>query len=184
MDKKHIVKIKGKEFITFAGVLEEAHKQWIEDIRIVELSVDWEKKSAYCIATCGIKEPETEPGKHRKVREFMGVGSGTQDNCGSMVKNHFVEMAQTRAFARCLKYALNLEGTCAEEMTDAVETKPKVIATEKTFNKVMTKEEIDSILTCSKCKADINEKVSDYSIKNFGKALCFSCQKLEKAKDE
>ena len=31
--------------------------------------------------------------------------------------------------------------------------------------------------TCTKCGKKINKKVNDFSLKNYGKALCYTCQK-------
>jgi len=61
-------------------------------MRVVNLEVDWGNQSAWCVVSCKVGD-----------KEFMGVGSGTQSNCGAMVKAHFVEMAHTRAKARCLR---------------------------------------------------------------------------------
>ena len=104
---KHIVTIKGKQFITFAGLLDRAYREGLEDIRIIDLRVDWDKKAAYCIAACKIGE-----------KEIMSAGSGTVENCNTMVAGHFVEMAQTRAFARCLRTALNIDLVSKEEMKE------------------------------------------------------------------
>lgn len=104
---KHVVDIKGNKFITFAGLLERAYDKGLNNIRITELNVDWENQSAYCIAACKIGD-----------REIMGAGSGTKENCNNMVAGHFVEMAQTRAFARCLRTALNIDMVSKEELKE------------------------------------------------------------------
>lgn len=41
-------------------------------------------------------------------------------------------------------------------------------------------EEPKTELKCFQCSADIEQKVYDYSMKNFGKALCYKCQKEAK----
>ena len=38
-------------------------------------------------------------------------------------------------------------------------------------------EEVEGILVCENCGAEINQKVYDYSMKKYNKALCYSCQK-------
>ncbi len=165
IDKKYIVDIKGKKFVTFNGLLAEAHKQGIVDTRVTELNVDWEKKSAYCIVACKIGE-----------KEFMGVGSGTQENCGDMVKGHFVEMAHTRAKSRAYRDALNIDMVSVEELTDL---KGQTEEPKKETKTVRTNEE----LRCkgNECFKIVDEKVYDYSNKNYGKTLCFECQKNAKA---
>ena len=161
MDNKHIVNIKGRKFITYGGLLDEAHKQGLDDMRIMKLSVDWEKKCAWCMVACKIGE-----------KEFVGVGSATQENCGPMVKNHFVEMANTRAKSRCLRDALNIDIVALEELGEhEVAPKPESkVVHEKSI-------EMPKDLICSKCKVKINEKVYKYSVEHGGKSLCYSCQK-------
>ena len=157
MDEKYIVNIKGKKFVTYNGLLAEAHKAGLEDMRITEMHVDLEKKSAWCMVACKIKE-----------KEFMGVGSATPENCGSMVKNHFVEMSNTRAKSRVLRDALNIDMTSVEELTDSKEDKPKA----SEFGK-----EVNVPNKCADCNNDISDAEKDYSIRNHNKTLCRSCQK-------
>lgn len=40
-----------------------------------------------------------------------------------------------------------------------------------------TETEVESVLVCESCGADINQKVYDYSMKKYHKALCYGCQK-------
>ena len=152
VDKKYIVDIKGKKFITYAGLLNEAHKQKIEDMRVTELNVNWDNQSAYCIVACKIGE-----------KEFMGVGSGTQENCGSMVKGHFVEMAHTRAKARALRDALNIDMVAVDELKSGSFGKDTEVP-----NK------------CSGCDKDISDAEKEFSIKFHNKTLCMDCQKKNK----
>lgn len=40
-----------------------------------------------------------------------------------------------------------------------------------------TETEVESVLVCENCGAEINQKVYDYSMKKYHKALCYGCQK-------
>lgn len=150
IDNKYIIEIKGKKYITFNGLLEEGYKQGLTDLRITELQVDWEKKSAYCIAACKIGE-----------KEVMAAGSGTQENCNSMVEDHFVEMAQTRAYARCLRTILNIDMVALDELKE----------------KAPEGNKLEEAGRCEKCNQPITAEVKEYSKRIFGKELCRACQK-------
>lgn len=152
IDAKYIVEIKGKKHITFNGLLDAAYESGLDDMRIVDLQVDWEKQSAYCLAACKMNG-----------REIMAAGSGTQSNCNDMVKAHFVEMSQTRAYARCLRTLLNIDMVALDELKDNKESKPT------TFKEAGR---------CEDCNQPVSQKVIDFSKKNFdNKVLCINCQK-------
>ncbi len=163
MDKKYIVDIKGKKFITYTGLLAEAHKKGLQKLTVKELTVDWANGSAHCIVEAVFKDITVE-----------GVGSGSQVNCSSMVKDHFVEMSQTRAKARALRDALNIDMVAVDELKD--------IKTEKSKPGSFG-EEVKVPNKCSKCNADVTYPVKKYSIDKFKKVLCMPCQKEEEKKE-
>ena len=74
--------------------------------------LDMEKKYAVIKAIFEIVEDGN-------VRVFEAHGDATQENCGDMVKKHFIRMAETRAFARALRWATNNAKAAAEETEDA-----------------------------------------------------------------
>jgi len=157
MDKKFVINIKGKEFITYSGLLQEAHEKGPFSMEVQQLSVDWEKKCAYCTVRLFTKDDIM----------FEGVGSATQSNCGSMVKEHFVEMAHTRAKARALRDYLNIDKVCADELGDVREEEL-----------VKDKKEVPPTPnTCVECGVNVTQKVMDFSLDKFGRVLCFECQK-------
>ena len=165
VDEKYIVDIKGKKFITYAGLLAEAHSKGLRRLSVMELNVNWEKKSAYCIV-------EAELMTDKEIKIIQGVGSGTPENCSSMVKDHFVEMSQTRAKARALRDILNIDMVSVDELKDV-----KSDAKPGSFGK-----DVKVQNKCSQCDADVIDKVKEYSIKNYNKVLCFPCQEKEKNK--
>lgn len=59
-----------------------------------------------------------------------------------------------------------------DEVIDA-----EVVAEEVKEPETMELSQIDGILVCEKCGAEISQKVYDYSIKKYNKALCYNCQK-------
>lgn len=166
--EKYVTEVRGKKFITFNGLLDEAHKAGIEETTVTELKVDWDKKCAYCIVACKMGD-----------KEFTGVGSATPENCGSMVREHFVEMAHTRAKARCYRDCLNIDMVALDELTD---TKSDKKETPKANTDLQDSVPVPNV--CCDCGTDITDAVKDFSVKNFKRTLCFNCQKKQKEKDE
>lgn len=171
IDEKYIVNIKGKDFVTFAGLLNALHKENTGfQLLVRSISVDWDKQSAYCVAYCKIGDIEVE-----------GVGSGTQQNCGPMVKDHYIEMAQTRAKARALRDALNVSEVCSIELGD------NPVINEESINQEPNPRprpagDGDKDDECADCGAGIPPVVSEYSLKYFDRKLCRNCQEKEKEK--
>jgi len=102
-----IINIKGKEFMTYNGLLRLAHEKGKFNIVITESWVSDDMKMAWC--------------KVRLTTEeciFDGFGSSTPENTGDLTQSHPVEMAHTRAKGRALRDYLNIGHTMAEELKD------------------------------------------------------------------
>ena len=161
LNEKYVKEINGKKFVLYSGLFDLAYQKKIESLEVKEFFVDWEKKSAYCIVTAKfVRDGETII--------FEGFGSATPDNCGTMTKEHFVEMAQTRAKARALRDALNIDMCSTEELADG-----------KAGN---FGEEVPSGNKCYDCAKDVDEKVKEFSLRMYKRILCYDCQKKEKEK--
>jgi len=165
MEEKHIINIKGTEFIKFSGLLDLAHKKGLKKIEIIDKNIDFENKTAYTIAIVYFENGTS----------FEGLGTATQENCNSMVSNHFGEMSHTRAIARALRVGLNVGATCYEELSGVVETEAR-----EDSNTLR----VEVPLVCSVCNKKISEAEKDYSIRWFNKTLCRSCQDKEKEKKD
>ena len=113
LNQKYVKEINGKKFVLYAGLLDLAHQKKMKALRVKQLIVDWEQKSAYCVVEAIFPKQGETIGTI-----FEGAGSGTQENCGEMTKKHFVEMAHTRAKARALRDALNIDMCSKEELVD------------------------------------------------------------------
>lgn len=106
-DKKpnFIVNIKGKDFMTYEGLLAKAHEKGKFDMIITESWVSEDMKKAWC------KVRLTADGQ-----VFDGFGSSTPDNTGEMTQSHPVEMSHTRAKGRAFRDYLNIGQAMAEEI--------------------------------------------------------------------
>jgi hypothetical protein len=107
IDKKHIVQIQGKDFVTFNGVLDAAHKKGLKSLTLKEMTVTPEQ--VWCIAQVAFKDGTT----------FEATGSVNKANsAANMGAKWPVELAQTRAFGRAMRIGLNLEYNLQEEMDE------------------------------------------------------------------
>ena len=106
VDRKYVVSLKGKEFITFNGLLDIAHKRGLKKIETQVVTADFEKSVFVCKAKVTMSDE----------REFESVGDATATNVGQMVKEHSLRMAETRAIARALRLATNIGMTVREEL--------------------------------------------------------------------
>lgn len=109
--KDYVISIKGKEFITYKGLLALAHKKGIKSFEVISLFVSDDMKRSWCKVRV-----HTRSGAF-----FDGVGSSTPENTGAMTSNHPIEMAHTRAKGRALRDFLNVGMSMVEELKDAKE---------------------------------------------------------------
>lgn len=78
-------------------------------IRTEIIDLNMEQKWAIVHATITINNG-------KQIQIFQGTGDATQENCqSSMIKPHFIRMAETRAIARALRWATNNTKTAEEE---------------------------------------------------------------------
>lgn len=142
MERRHIISLQGQEFVTYEGLLNEAHARGLKAIRtrIVQLPAADNQHTAVVTA-----EVELDGGK-----VFTGVGDANPQNVNSMIVRHLLRMAETRSKARALRDAVNVGMTAIEELGEPAETQvkaagpeghvlaaiPPKLATSKQINKV------------------------------------------------
>lgn len=109
MKKEFIVNRQGKDFVLYAGLLDQAHTEGLKRISttLVQAPTPENGQMAICHA-----EVETEKGI------FCGIGDANPDNVGRMIAMHCIRMAETRAKARALRDAINVGVTAFEELGD------------------------------------------------------------------
>lgn len=102
------------DLTSFEDLLADAHKKFEDrmSIKTEMIQNDWEKQRAIFKATIEIF-PEDSTIEFKQT--FEAYGDATQDNCGEMVKKHYIRMAETRAIARALRWATNNAKAAAEE---------------------------------------------------------------------
>lgn len=102
---EHIVELHGKRFITFAGLLALAHTRGL-----TSLTAEWTyNDSALSLAQAVSVFPHGT---------FTEGGDATPDNVTKKVSPHFRRVALTRAKARALRDALNIDLVSLEELAE------------------------------------------------------------------
>lgn len=156
--KEHLMDLKGKEYLQVMWRL-----VWFRD-----------EKPNWCIDTKLEQLTDNHAVFSAKIYDENGVlksaGYGSE---GIKDFKDFIEKAETKAVGRALAmlgYGTQFAPELDEEnriVDSPVEPKPvgKGIPSTPITN------------TCSKCGAEISQKVKEYSVKAFGTALCMKCQK-------
>ena len=100
----------GKQYVLFAGLLDEAHNRGLNsiDTELVQAPTEDNGRVAICKARV-----EMEDG-----RTFSGIGDASPENVGRNIVPHIIRMAETRAKARALRDAVNVGATALEELAD------------------------------------------------------------------
>ncbi len=167
IDKKFIVNLQGKEFVTYEGLLDVAHQMKLKSMKTEIVQLPSEDNQYLCIMKA-IATTEDD-------KEFHGYGDASPNNVNRNIAPHLIRMAETRAKARALRDLTNIGMTALEELGDSEE----VIGNESVGKKKPVAEGA-SALRCSECNIEIAQGVATYSKKNYGKFLCMNCQKKHK----
>lgn len=100
---KYIVNVQGKDFITFNGLLAEAHAQGLTKIDTSMVNED-------------VTNPVFKATVNVDGKEFTGYGDANVDNVARQVSKALIRMAETRSIARALRFACNIDMAAIEEL--------------------------------------------------------------------
>ncbi len=108
LDPRWIVKIEGRDFVTYPGLLDLGHQKGLESIEVEPLQLPNAENGSFavCRAVVTSKEGET----------FTDIGDACPENCSKLVSRHLLRMASTRSIARALRTFTNIGMTCLEEL--------------------------------------------------------------------
>lgn len=108
LDERFMINLKGKDFVTYAGLLDLAHQQGLVKLEVQPLQMPAEDNGlqAICQATA-----VTSGGK-----VFSDLGDASPGNTNKMIAAHLIRMASTRAKARVLRDITNIGITALEEL--------------------------------------------------------------------
>jgi hypothetical protein len=114
MEKRHIISLQGRDFVTYEGLLDEAHAKGLRSIRTQLVQIPTEANGNVAICTA-----EIEMADEGQIRTFTGIGDANPRNVSRNVAAHLVRMAETRAKARALRDAINVGMAAFEELEEA-----------------------------------------------------------------
>ncbi len=121
MRDEFLITRQGKQYVLFAGLLDEAHNRGLKgiDTELVQVPTEENGNVAVVKARVEMEGPEGLP-----VRTFSGIGDASPENVGRNIVPHIIRMAETRAKARALRDAVNVGATALEELSDGDEAPP------------------------------------------------------------
>jgi|DewCreStandDraft_1066081.scaffolds.fasta_scaffold01472_19 hypothetical protein len=112
MKKEFIITRGDSQFVLYAGLLDEAHRQGLKSITTYLLQIPNESNGMVAICRAVV---ETEKGT------FSGIGDASPQNVNRQMVHHIIRMAETRAKARALRDAVNVGVAALEELGDLEE---------------------------------------------------------------
>ena len=116
MRDEFMITRQGKQYVLFAGLLDEAHSLGLKGIDTDLIQIPDESNGHVAIVKA-TAEMDDE-------RRFSGIGDASPDNVGRNIAPHLIRMAETRAKARALRDAVNVGATALEELSDGEDAPP------------------------------------------------------------
>lgn len=110
LDERFIKNIKGKDFVLYSGLLDLAHQKGLKSIHVEPIQYPTKDNGMEGICKAVVESPDG--------REFTEIGDASPKNVNSIIKEHVLRMAATRAKARALRDYTNIGITCLEELGD------------------------------------------------------------------
>lgn len=116
MRDEFLITRQGKQYVLFAGLLDEAHSRGLRGIDTDLLQIPDDANGHTAIVKASV---QMEDG-----RTFSGLGDASPQNVGRNIAPHVIRMAETRAKARALRDAVNVGATALEELSDGDDVPP------------------------------------------------------------
>ena len=101
----YIQNLKGKEYVLYSGLLDLAHRNGLKSMSCEIIHLD--RKEQFCMIKATVVGDRGT---------FEAHGDASPQNTGKMVLSAFIRMAETRAYARCLRIFLGCGMTAKEEL--------------------------------------------------------------------
>lgn len=110
MKREFVINRQGKDYVLYAGLLDEAHQQGLKEIKtqLVQAPTAQNGQVAICFA-----EVTTEKGT------FTGIGDADPGNVNRMMATALIRLAETRSKARALRDAVNVGMVAIEELAES-----------------------------------------------------------------
>ena len=114
--EEYFVKRGNQHFVRFAGLLMAAHQEFGG-----ELQIKTEMKQAPTEENAWTAIFKAEVSKHLGegfIADFSAHGDANPSTVGAQVADHYIRMAETRAIARALRFALGVDVAAIEEILE------------------------------------------------------------------
>ena len=154
----YVVNVQGKDFITFPGLLAEAHAQGLIAIETNLINQDL---SNPVVKANVVLADENSP---QKVKSFTGYGDANANNVAKKVAGALLRMAETRAVARALRFACNIDMAALEELDaeeNVITAKPAANSGPKTFGRTPSKTETTVTVSGPDANGNTNTTVTE-----------------------
>lgn len=165
IDSRFIVNLKGKDFVTYEGLLDLAHQEGLISIEVELLQIPTKGNGDIAIAKAVAKT---------KDKTFVDIGDAGNNSVNSMIKPHIIRMASTRAKARALRDLTNIGMTAIEELGEDTGDKPKQNKTSNNNKQgkndnLATQSQLNFMYKLVKDKNYGNDAISSYIKTAYGK---------------
>jgi hypothetical protein len=111
LDPRWIVKIDGKDFVTYPGLLDLGHQKGLGSIEVEPLQIPGPDNGLFAVCRAVVTSRDGEI--------YADLGDASPENTSTRVSKHLLRMASTRAIARALRSFTNIGMTCLEELADS-----------------------------------------------------------------
>lgn len=122
IDRKFIINLQGKDYVTYEGLLDLAHQKGLKGIKTDIIQLPNKENNGQCI----MKAIAITEDSH-----YEGYGDADPTNVNRHIAKHIIRMAETRAKARALRDLTNVGMTAFEEL-DLEEVQQKGRGNKKT----------------------------------------------------
>lgn len=165
MNKQFIVERDGRNFVLYAGLLDEAHQQGLESIETELIQIPAPVNGELAIVRAKVV---TAHGT------YHGIGDAAPDNVPQEFSTCLIRMAETRAKARALRDAVNIGMAALEELPD---TGPSEAKEAREDAGPRPPKEAGQ---CEDCGKSLTLSQTQLSVVAFGSPLCPKCQQARK----
>ena len=131
MREEFLITRQGKQYVLFAGLLDEAHERGLRGIDTELIQVPTEENGRVAVVKAQVEMEARDSGREGS-RTFSGIGDASPENVGRNIVPHIIRMAETRAKARALRDAVNVGATALEELSDGDDAPPVDYPTSQT----------------------------------------------------
>lgn len=107
---KFVIKLQGKDYILFEGLLHLAHGEGLRKVETEILQIPKMENDFLAVVQAKV---ETEKGF------FSGIGDASPQSVSKTLVPHLLRLAETRALARALRFAIDVGMTTVEELADS-----------------------------------------------------------------